>query len=86
MFHCKNGFLQIAHSNVVDAVAILLIAPEVEPSDYTPVTSYGPICREFAWRKALSRRFLTSSVSPYNTRMRADKNGSQLRTVCKKFD
>jgi hypothetical protein len=36
--------------------------------------------------EALSRRFVTSNVSPYNTRMRADKKGSQLRTVRKKFD
>ena len=36
MFHCKNGFLLLAHSSVVDAVGILLTAPE----DYTAVTSY----------------------------------------------
>jgi hypothetical protein len=33
MFHFKNGFLQLAHSNVVDAVGVSLTAPKVEASD-----------------------------------------------------
>jgi hypothetical protein len=48
MFYCKNVFLHLAHSSFVDAVGIMITATEVEPSDYTPVTSYEPICREFA--------------------------------------
>jgi len=42
MFNCKNGFLQLAHSNVVDAVGILLTAPEVEASDYTRLHRLDP--------------------------------------------